>query len=68
VQVARVFQGVANSFLANSQDPAAYTDAMNMLDAVQKMNPPLPGSYPDLIQALRPRIEARHAAPVPPGQ
>ena len=68
VQVALVFRGVANSYLMNSQDPAAYTDAMAMLDAVEKMSPALPGSNPEILQTIRQRIEARHAAPAPPGQ
>ena len=46
--------------LEDSTDPGSYTDAIALLDAVQKMNPPLPPDFPDLLAAQRTAIEAKH--------
>jgi HEAT repeat protein len=48
--------------LADSSDPSAYADAIALLDALQKMNPPLPADFPDQLASLRSAIEARRAA------
>jgi HEAT repeat protein len=48
--------------MQDSSDPASYVDATALLDAVQKMNPPLPADFPDQLASLRSAIEAKHAA------
>ena len=59
--VARAIVGTAGS-LAESNDPNAYSDAMDLFDAVNKMNPPLPSDFLDALTPKRATIEARHAA------
>jgi hypothetical protein len=59
--VARDIVGAAGS-LAESNDPNAYSDAMELFDAVNKMNPPLPSESLDALTPKRAAIEARHAA------
>jgi HEAT repeat protein len=48
--------------LEDSSDPSSYADATAILDALQKMDPPLPGDFPDQLSSLRSAIEAKHAA------
>ena len=48
--------------LEDSSDPGSYTDAIALLDAIQKMDPPLPADFPDQLASLRSAIEAKHAA------
>ncbi len=48
--------------LAESNDPNAYSDAMELFDAVGKMNPPLPSEFLDELTPKRAAIEARRAA------
>ncbi len=48
--------------LAESNDPNAYNDAMELFDAVNKMDPPLPSEFLDELTPKRAAIEARHAA------
>jgi HEAT repeat protein len=48
--------------LEDSSDPGSYTDATALLDALQKMDPPLPADFPDQLASLRSAIEAKHAA------
>jgi HEAT repeat protein len=48
--------------LADSPDPASYGDAIALLDALKKMDPPLPADFPDQLASLRSAIEAKHAA------
>jgi hypothetical protein len=38
----------------------ALTDAMEMFDAIDMMNPPLPGDYPDLLKGKKAAIVANH--------
>jgi hypothetical protein len=59
--VAREIVAAAGS-LAESNDPNAYSDAMELFDAVNKMNPPLPADSRDQLKLKRTAIEARHAA------
>jgi len=59
---------VAVRNLEESNDPGAYADAMQLLDAVQKMDPPLPSDYTDQLASMRSDIEAKHAASSKPSQ
>lgn len=65
--VAREFV-VAAGNLQESSDPGSYPDAIALLDAVKKMDPPLPPDYADQLASRRAAIEARHAASSRPGQ
>lgn len=53
---------VAVEKLQDSSDPGAYSDAILLLDTVQKMNPPLPPDFADQLASRRAAIEAKHAA------
>jgi hypothetical protein len=59
--VGREFMAAVQN-LENSPDPGSYADAILLLNAVQKMDPPLPPDFPDQLAAQRSAIEARHAA------
>jgi hypothetical protein len=63
--VATEFISTANT-LDESSDPNAYSDAMAMMDAVQKMNPPLPSDYADQLSNRRQAMEAKHNAATRP--
>jgi HEAT repeat protein len=64
---------VANEFqyeiakLRPSTDATAYTDAMNLFDAIQKMNPPFPGSYPAVFQQKQKEMQDEHTSMNRPG-
>ncbi len=45
-----------------SNDPNAYGDAMELFDAVSKMDPPLPADFRDQLTLTREALEAKHAA------
>ncbi len=64
--VAEEFMSTANT-LDESSDPNAFSDAMAMMDAVQKMNPPLPADYADELQNRRQAMQAKHSAASRPG-
>jgi HEAT repeat protein len=59
--VGREFVSAAQN-LVDSTDPGAYTDAENLLNAAQKMSPPLPQDFQDQLTSSRTSIEAKHAA------
>ncbi|MGD0461853.1 MAG: HEAT repeat domain-containing protein [Tepidisphaeraceae bacterium] len=58
--VARELVAAAGS-LAESNDPNAYGNAMELFDAVNKMDPRLPADYLDQLTLKRAALEARHA-------
>ncbi len=64
--VAEEFLSTANT-LDESSDPNAFSDAMAMMDAVQKMNPTLPADYADELQNRRQAMQAKHSAASRPG-
>jgi HEAT repeat protein len=67
-QVAREFLVKAAQLKDNAPtDPGAYRDAMQMFDAVEKMNPPLPGTFPEMLRTKRQDWEQEHAAATRPG-
>jgi HEAT repeat protein len=53
---------VAVRNLEESSDPSSYGDAIALLDATQKMDPPLPPDFPEELAGQRSAIEAKHAA------
>lgn len=59
--VATEFLATANTF-DQSSDPDAYSDAMALMDAVQKMQPPLPSDYADQLENRRKAMQANHNA------
>jgi HEAT repeat protein len=70
-----ILQQVVQEFLVKaadfkvkaSTDPAAFEDAMHMFDAVEKMNPPLPGSYPAQLEQKQKDMQQEHAGASRPG-
>ena len=58
-------QTVAIEFVVaagNMENANSYGDAMELFDAVEKMDPPLPPDYADQLANKRALIEAKHAA------
>jgi HEAT repeat protein len=53
---------ITGNTLDQSTDPDAYSDAIAMMDALQKMNPPLPQETRDQLANLRQAMEAKHNA------